>query len=86
MAEETPAPPSRTPLILAGVCLAIGILAPLLVGTYARVEPELWGIPFFFWYQFLLVIATVILTSIAYRFVLRYENARRAKERREGSL
>lgn len=86
MAEGSSAPPSRIPLVIAGICLAIGIVAPLLVGTYTRVDPQLWGIPFFYWYQFLLVIVAVILTSIAYRFVLRYERARKAHERQEGEL
>ena len=86
MAVGSPAPPSRIPLIIAGICLAIGIIVPLLVGTYTRIDPELWGVPFFFWYQFLLVIIVVILTSIAYRFVLIYERARREHEKQQGEL
>ena len=86
MSERSTAEPSRVPLVIAGICLAIGIVAPLLVGTYARIEPELGGIPFFYWYQFLLVIIVVILTSIAYRFVLQHERARRAREKQEGEL
>lgn len=80
MAEGSSAPPSRFPLIVAGGCLAIAIVVPLLVGTYTRVDPEIAGIPFFYWYQFVLVIGAVILTTIAYRFVLRYERAKRAQD------
>lgn len=76
--------PSPVPLIIAGACLAIAIIAPLLVGTYDRIDPELAGVPFFFWYQFLLVIIAVALTSIAYRFVLRYEKDRKATQADDG--
>lgn len=84
--RSTGAPPSRVPLIIASICLAIAIVVPLLVGTYTRIEPDLAGIPFFYWYQFVLVIVAVILTSTAYRFVLKYERARRELEKREGEL
>lgn len=73
-------PPGRGPLVGAGVALAIAIALPLLVWTYARTGPELWGIPFFFWYQFLLVLVSVVLTSIAYRLVIGHERQRRAAE------
>ncbi len=75
-----PSPPSRTPLYVAGVALTIAVVAPLLVFTYARRDPELWGIPFFFWYQFALVVLSVVLTSFAYRLVLGHERQRRAAE------
>lgn len=84
MPDRPVAPPSRIPLYVAGVCLAVGIILPLLTTTYVRTDPELGGIPFFYWYQFLLVIIVVALTSIAYQFVLRYERERRAQQRREG--
>lgn len=77
MPDRPANPPSRLPLFIAGGCLAIGIILPLLTTTYVRTDPELWGVPFFFWYQFLLVLITVALTSIAYRFVLQHERARR---------
>ena len=84
MPDRPAATPSRTPLYIAGVCLAVGIILPLLTTTYVRTDPELWGIPFFYWYQFLLVIVVVGLTSVAYQFVLRHERARRAQQKREG--
>ncbi len=34
---------------------------------YARSTPALWGFPFFYWYQFLWVIATSALLGIVYR-------------------
>jgi hypothetical protein len=80
MPEHTP--PGKGPLIGAGVALTIAIAVPLLVWTYAKPDPELWGIPFFFWYQFLLVIASVVLTSIAYKLVIDHERKRRLAEGR----
>jgi hypothetical protein len=34
-----------------GAILLFAIVVPLLVSTYARVEPRLFGFPFFYWYQ-----------------------------------
>ncbi len=42
----------------------IGLLFP---PVYARLQPELWGIPFFIWYQFLWVFITVAITAVVYR-------------------
>ncbi|MCM3921290.1 DUF3311 domain-containing protein [Frankia sp. AiPs1] len=33
--------------------LAVQVIALLLVGTYARRGPRLWGFPFFYWYTLL---------------------------------
>ena len=35
------------------------IVALMLVGTYAKHGPELWGFPFFYWYQLLWVFLAV---------------------------
>ncbi|MCD9197067.1 DUF3311 domain-containing protein [Aeromicrobium wangtongii] len=75
MPEHTP--PGKGPLYAAGVALAIAVALPLLVSTYARRDPELAGIPFFFWYQFVLVLVSVVLTSIAYWLVIGHERQRR---------
>jgi hypothetical protein len=72
--------PGKGPLIIAGVVLAVAIVLPLLVWTYAKSDPKLGGIPFFFWYQFLLVIVSVALTSIAYQLVIGHERRRRAAQ------
>jgi Protein of unknown function (DUF3311) len=42
----------------------VGLLYPPI---YARLEPALWGIPFFIWYQFLWVFITVGITAFVYR-------------------
>jgi hypothetical protein len=41
----------------------LGLLFPPL---YARAEPTLFGLPFFYWYQFAWLLATTILTWIVY--------------------
>ncbi|WAH37192.1 DUF3311 domain-containing protein [Alicyclobacillus dauci] len=46
------------------------VLVPL-IGTlfpsfYSSVSPELWGIPFFYWYQMLWVIISALVTSVMY--------------------
>ena len=73
-------PPTKGPLVAAGACLVVAIVLPLLVWTYAKTDPTLWGIPFFFWYQFLLVAVSVVLTSAAYWLVIGHERQRRAYE------
>jgi hypothetical protein len=42
----------------------IGLLYPPI---YARLQPELWGFPFFIWYQFLWIFITVGITAVVYR-------------------
>jgi ABC-type transport system involved in cytochrome c biogenesis permease component len=83
-AQHRPPPRTRNPRVwvLVGVLLLIPMVVPLLVNTYAREEPALGGVPFFFWYQFLWIIIAVVLTTIAYRIVLRQERRdREAGER-----
>jgi hypothetical protein len=64
-------PPARTGLlVVAGVLLAIPLVALMWVGSYSRVEPRLGAFPFFVWYQFLWVFLCAGLTYSAYRIVL----------------
>jgi hypothetical protein len=42
-----------------------GVLVP---SFYARATPELWGFPFFYWYQLLWVIVSAVLTAVVYVF------------------
>ena len=46
--------------------LLVGIVVPLLVGTYAKVEPRLFGFPFFYWYQLLWVFIAAGLVGLSY--------------------
>ena len=61
---------SKALLTVAGVLLALPIVALLWVQSYARVEPTLAGFPFFIWYQFLWVFLCAACTLAAYRVVL----------------
>lgn len=46
--------------------LIIPFIATLWVPFYAGKDPELIGIPFFYWYQFLWIIITSLLTGLVY--------------------
>ena len=56
---------ARWTLVL--VLLTPAVVLPLLVGIYDRTDPELFGFPFFYWFQFALIPVAAILTSAAYR-------------------
>ena len=51
--------------------LLVGIVLPLLVPIYNKVEPTLFGWPFFYWFQLLLVGVGVLVTSTVYRLTRR---------------
>jgi hypothetical protein len=38
----------------------------LWVGFYPGAEPNLWGFPYFYWYQFLWILISAVLTAIVY--------------------
>ena len=46
--------------------LATPLLLLVYPGFYARLMPELFGFPFFYWYQFAVVVATALLTGVVY--------------------
>ena len=83
MQPQPPSTPPETPpdaprravptggLIAAGVLILAAIVAPLLVNTYADKSPELWGFPFFYWYQLLWVPVVALLTTICYLITTR---------------
>ena len=73
--------PSPTKIVV-GVLLLGGIVAPLLVSTYDRVEPRLFGFPFFYWYQLLWVFLAAAVCALSF-WLLRRE--RLAHERRTGT-
>ncbi len=41
----------------------LGLLFPQI---YARTTPTLWGVPFFYWYQFSWVILSSVITGLVY--------------------
>jgi hypothetical protein len=36
------------------------------VPLYDKTDPTLWGFPFFYWFQFLLILCSAVLTVVAY--------------------
>ena len=66
LTDQDHARPARGRWILIVVLLAPAIVVPLLVPLYARTEPELFGFPFYFWFQLALIPAAVVLTGAAY--------------------
>lgn len=78
--EDGDTAPRVTPRrIAAGVLVAIGIVVPLLVTTYASDAPRLGGWPFFYWYQLLLVFVTAGLTALAYLLMKQDDRQRRGR-------
>jgi hypothetical protein len=47
------------------VLLVLPCLTAMAVPLYARAEPRLAGVPFFYWYQFGCLIVTVLCLSVA---------------------
>jgi membrane protein implicated in regulation of membrane protease activity len=48
------------------VLLLAPFIGVLWVPFFNRIQPQLWGIPFFFWYQFLWVLISAIVTALVY--------------------
>ena len=65
------------PWILVVVLLAPAVVLPLLVGIYDRTEPTLFDFPFYFWFQFALIILATFLTSLAFAVSQRADRASR---------
>ena len=53
--------------IVVAVLLGVGIVVPLLVGSYDTDAPTLAGFPFYYWYQFLLIPVVSVLTYAAFK-------------------
>jgi Na+/melibiose symporter-like transporter len=51
---------------ISGVLLVVAVVVPLLVPTYAKADPHLWGFPFFYWYQLLWVLISAVITALVY--------------------
>ncbi len=83
MSQDPPAParrPSTGLWALIIVILLPAVVLPLWVPLYDKTDPTLFGFPFFFWFQFALILLSAVLTSIA--FVL----SQRTDRRGEGSV
>ncbi|MBV1855023.1 DUF3311 domain-containing protein [Catellatospora sp. NEAU-YM18] len=47
--------------------LLVPVLAPLPVGLYNRLEPRLWGMPFFYWYQLANALLAMLVITLVYQ-------------------
>jgi hypothetical protein len=77
----TRGPARPRPYIVSGVLLVAGIVLPLIVPLYARQDPPLFGLPFFYWYQILWVFIEAGLLWAVYTIVTREDNRRREEVR-----
>lgn len=73
----TRGPAKPGPYIISGIFVALAIVLPLIVPIYARAEPALGGIPFFYWYQMLWVFIASGLLALAYLIMRKEEKRRR---------
>ncbi len=83
MSQDSSAParrPSTALWLVICVILLPAVVLPLWVPLYDKTDPTLFGFPFFFWFQFALILLSAVLTSIA--FVL----SQRTVRRREGTV
>jgi hypothetical protein len=58
---------SRTKRMVWYVILFIPFFVAIAVPLYNRIEPSVFGIPFFYWFQFVLIIVAAVVTALAYR-------------------
>jgi hypothetical protein len=58
------------------VLLLPAVVLPLLVPLYDRADPELFGFPFYYWFQFALIPLAAVLTSSAYLLTRRADDDR----------
>jgi hypothetical protein len=66
MSSERKRPGLTAPWVVVLVLLAPAVVLPLLPGIYAKEDPTLWSFPFYFWFQFALIVLSTVLTSAAY--------------------
>ena len=63
-APNKPSPKRFSPWSLLLFLPAVGLAFP---GLYARATPELFEIPFFYWYQIAWILISAIVTAVVYR-------------------
>jgi hypothetical protein len=58
--------PSTGLWVLIIVLLIPPVVLPLWVPLYDKTDPTLWGFPFFFWFQFALILVSAVMTVLVY--------------------
>ena len=67
-----------TKIVVSGILL-VTIVVPLLVSTYDRPDPKLFGFPFFYWYQLVWVFICAALCGLSFLLLKRERDAYRAR-------
>lgn len=62
--------PSTGLWVLIIVLLLPAVVLPLWVPLYDKTDPTLWGFPFFYWFQFAMILMSAVLTLLAYALSL----------------
>ncbi|MFH8381125.1 DUF3311 domain-containing protein [Kitasatospora sp. NPDC018058] len=81
MVEEPssqPVPALTAERLLAGIALAVPVVALLWVSSYSKPTPTLGGVPFFYWYQLMWVPLAAVFTAAAHLLLSRDEKHRAA--------
>jgi membrane protein implicated in regulation of membrane protease activity len=65
-ANRRRAQPSTGTKVAAGILVLIPVVALMLVPTYTKATPRLWGFPFFYWYQLLWLVLSTACVVAAY--------------------
>jgi hypothetical protein len=69
MSQQFRARPRRSPSglwVLIVALLIPPVVLPLWVPLYDKTDPTLWGFPFFYWFQFAMILMSAALTMIAF--------------------
>jgi hypothetical protein len=59
--------PSKLKRTIWYVILFLPFFAAICVPLYNRIEPSIGGVPFFYWFQFALIIVAAAVTAAAYK-------------------
>jgi hypothetical protein len=72
--------PSTGTKVAAGVLCLIPVVALMLVPTYTRKTPKLWGFPFFYWYQLMWLFLGTACVAGAFVLLNRPSSSRRVSD------
>jgi Protein of unknown function (DUF3311) len=63
--------------VLIVLLLVPPVVLPLWVPLYDKTDPTLWGFPFFYWFQFAMILMSAALTVVAFALSTRADRRRR---------
>jgi hypothetical protein len=84
MSQESTKPTARSSTWLWVAIIVIllpAVIIPLWVPLYDKTDPTLWGFPFFYWFQFALILMSAVLTAAAYLISLVADRRHRGEGR-----